>query len=115
MRVRTAEQKLVNAHNWKHLARWNGEDYHELPTEDTRDVPVRMFRTPRLVGNAEDILCRQIVNATRFQGVKLVVISPDVHHGYGVPVRCAMLTHCVDGSDRYGARGLRHRLQHGQR
>ena len=28
----------------------------------------------------------QIVNATRFPGVKLVVITPDAHFGYGVPV-----------------------------
>ena len=53
------EKKLANAHNWKHLARWNGEGYYELRTEDTRDVPVRMFLTPRLLGDAEDILYRQ--------------------------------------------------------
>lgn len=26
---------LKNADNWKHLARWNGEGYYELRTEDT--------------------------------------------------------------------------------
>src|SRR5678815_1933688 len=86
------DKKLANAHNWKHLARWNGDGFYELRTEDTRDVPVRMFLTQRLLADAEDILYRQIVNATRFPGVKLVVITPDVHYGYGVPVGCVILT-----------------------
>ena len=71
----TDDKKLASAHNWKHLARWNGEGFYELRTEDIRDVPVRMFLTPKLLEAAEDILYRQIVNATRFPGVKLVVIK----------------------------------------
>ena len=82
---------LLSAHNWKHLARWNGDGFYELRTEDTRDVPVRMFLTPRLLADAEDILYSLTVNATRFPGVKLVVITPDVHYGYGVPVGCVIL------------------------
>ena len=72
----TDEKKLANAHDWKHLARWNGEGFYELRTEDTRDVPVRMFLTPALLQEAEDTLYRQIVNATRFPGVKLVRSRP---------------------------------------
>jgi tRNA-splicing ligase RtcB len=101
----TDEKKLGNAHNWKHLARWNGEGFYELRTEDTRDVPVRMFLTPRLLQDAEDILYRQIVNATRFPGVKLVVITPDVHYGYGVPVGCVILTDSIDGAIAMGPVG----------
>lgn len=101
----TEEKKLANADNWKHLARWNGEGYYELRTEDTRDVPVRMFLTPRLFADAEDILYRQIVNATRFPGVKLVVITPDVHYGYGVPVGCVILTDSTDGAIAMGPVG----------
>jgi tRNA-splicing ligase RtcB (3'-phosphate/5'-hydroxy nucleic acid ligase) len=78
--------KLANAHNWKHLARWNGEGYYELKTEDTGDCRVRLFFTPQLLDAAEEILYRQIVNATRFPGVRMVVITPDAHYGYGVPV-----------------------------
>src|SRR5437763_15870169 len=70
-------KQLKNADNWKHLARWHGDGYYNLQTEDTRDVPVRLFLTPTLLGNAEDILYRQIVNATRFPGVRMVVITPD--------------------------------------
>lgn len=96
---------LANAHNWKHLAWWNGEGFYNLRTEDTRDVPVRMFLTPRLLEDAEDILYRQIVNATRFPGVKLVVITPDVHYGYGVPVGCVILTDSTAGAIAMGPVG----------
>ena len=75
-------KKLHNADNWKQLARWNGEGYYTLKTEDIRDdVPVRLFLTPSLLKETEDIIYRQIVNATRFPGVKLVAITPDTHYG----------------------------------
>ena len=100
------DKKLANADNWKHLARWNGEGFYELRTEDTRDVPVRMFLTPRLLADAEDILYRQIVNATRFPGVKLVVI----HSGRSLRLRRSGRLCDPDGSrrrrDRHGARRL---------
>src|SRR5436305_14576697 len=85
-------KQLKNAHNWKHLARWNGEGYYELKTEDTGDVPVRLFLTPNLLAETEEMLYSQIVNATRFPGTKLVAITPDAHYGYGVPVGCVLLT-----------------------
>jgi hypothetical protein len=50
--------KLANAHNWKHLARWNGEGFYDLKTEDTGDVRVRLFFTPQLLEAAEEILYR---------------------------------------------------------
>jgi hypothetical protein len=37
---------LHNALNWKHLARWHGDGYYNLQTEDIGDVPVRLFLTP---------------------------------------------------------------------
>jgi hypothetical protein len=49
---------LKNADNWKHLARWHGAGYYELHTEDTRDVPVRLFFTKALLDATEDILYR---------------------------------------------------------
>ena len=95
-------KNLTNTHNWKQLARWTSEGFYELRTEDTRDVPVRMFLTERLMQDAEDILYRQIVNATRFPGVKLVVITPDVHYGYGVPVGCVILPIRTRARSRWG-------------
>src|SRR5919205_1245000 len=98
-------KQLKNADNWKHLARWHGLGYYELQTEDTRDVPVRLFLTRTLLQEAEDILYRQIVNATRFPGVRLVVITPDTHYGYGVPVGCVLITDVESGAVAMGPVG----------
>ncbi|MBD0325445.1 MAG: RtcB family protein, partial [Pyrinomonadaceae bacterium] len=98
-------KQLKNADNWKHLARWNGEGHYQLKTEDTGDVPVRLFLTPTLLSEAEDILYRQIVNATRFPGVRLVVITPDTHYGYGVPVGCVLITDVESGAVAMGPVG----------
>jgi tRNA-splicing ligase RtcB len=59
---------------------------------------VRLFVTKGLLTEAEITLYRQIVNATRFPGTKLVAITPDVHYGYGVPVGCVILTDRCEGS-----------------
>jgi len=53
---------------------------------------VRLFLSQKLLDEAEDKLYEQIVNATKFPGVKLVVITPDTHYGYGVPVGCVLVT-----------------------
>jgi tRNA-splicing ligase RtcB (3'-phosphate/5'-hydroxy nucleic acid ligase) len=101
-----AKQKaLVDQERWKSLAARNDEGYYDLRTEDTGDVPVRLFLTPALLESAEDILYRQIVNATRFPGVKLVAITPDTHYGYGVPVGCVILTDAENGAVAMGPVG----------
>ncbi len=51
-------KELKNKDNWKHLARWHGEGYFELHTEDIGDTPVRLFLTQKLLNEAEDILYR---------------------------------------------------------
>lgn len=96
---------LADAPRWKHLARWHGDGYYALRTEDTGEVPVRLFLTPSLLESAEDILYRQIVNATRFPGVRMVVITPDVHYGYGVPVGCVLITDYESGAIAMGPVG----------
>ena len=83
---------IIHGHDWKRLVRPNPEGYFELQTDDTGTSPVRLFFTQKLLDEAEDILYTQIVNATRFPGVKLVVITPDAHFGYGVPVGSVILT-----------------------
>ena len=84
--------KPTGTFNWKAFAQANQGGYFDLQTPDTGDVPVRLFLTPKLLEEAEDPLYTQIVNATRFPGVKLVVITPDAHFGYGVPVGSVILT-----------------------
>jgi tRNA-splicing ligase RtcB (3'-phosphate/5'-hydroxy nucleic acid ligase) len=98
-------KELKNAQNWKQLARWNGLGYYELQTEDVADVPVRLFLTPTLLADAEETLYRQIVNATRFPGVRAVIITPDTHYGYGVPVGCVLITDADEGAVAMGPVG----------
>lgn len=87
------KEKPLNMYGWKQNAVFNTEGgYYDLYNDDTAGVPVRLFLTPKLLAEAEDILYTQIVNATRFPGVKLVVITPDAHYGYGVPVGSVILT-----------------------
>lgn len=99
------DKVLQNAANWKSFARSSGAGYYTLQTADIGDVPVRLFLTESLLANAEDTLYRQILNATRFPGVKLVVITPDVHYGYGVPVGCVILSDVESGSVAMGPVG----------
>lgn len=98
-------RQLKNAVNWKSFATMTDEGYYTLQTEDTNDVPIRLFLTPALLAEAEDTLYRQIVNATRFPGVRLVVITPDTHYGYGVPVGCVILTDTDAGAVAMGPVG----------
>src|SRR5262249_29022278 len=100
-----APKTLHDAQRWKHLARWNGEGYFTLATEDIGDVPVRLFLTPKLLQETEEIIYRQIVNATRFPGAKCVIITPDTHYGYGVPVGCVLLTDAESGAVAMGPVG----------
>src|SRR5215813_4414676 len=97
--------ELADAHRWKSLARWHKDSYYDLQTEDTAGVPVRLFLTQTLLESAEETLYQQIVNATRFPGAKMVVITPDVHYGYGVPVGCVLITDYESGAIAMGPVG----------
>jgi tRNA-splicing ligase RtcB len=75
--------------SWKHEARRDPSGYYTLPTDHG---PVRIFMTPALFAEAEESLGEQIRNTRRFPGVLDVAVTPDAHHGYGVPVGCVMAT-----------------------
>jgi len=92
----------VNAYNWKQYAIANPAGYFDLKTYDTGEVPVRLFLTSELLAETEENLYQQIINATRFPGVKMVIITPDAHYGYGVPVGCVIIT---DGTVAMGPVG----------
>jgi tRNA-splicing ligase RtcB len=101
-----ASPELVHESDWKQRATATPDGYFRLETADTGDVPVRLFLTPKLLVEAEPTLYRQIINATRFPGVRLVAITPDVHYGYGVPVGCVILTDRAAGSVAMGPVGF---------
>lgn len=92
--------------NWKRHASLNADGYFDLVTDDLGGVPVRLFLTQALLTEAEPTLYRQIVNAARFPGAKLVVITPDTHYGYGVPVGCVILTDRHEGAVAMGPVGF---------
>ncbi|HEU0027982.1 MAG TPA: RtcB family protein [Ktedonobacterales bacterium] len=103
---RASASGLRNARDWKDRAVWSGEGYYTLRTLDTGDTPVRLFLTPALLASLEASLYQQIVNATRFPGVTLVVITPDAHPGYGVPVGSVILTDATRGAIAMGPVGF---------
>src|SRR5262249_4638902 len=98
--------RLSAQKTWKQAAKRTPDGYYDLATPDLGGVPVRLFLTETLLDSAEDILYRQIVNATRFPGVKLVAITPDTHYGYGVPVGCVILTDARNGAVAMGPVGF---------
>jgi len=84
---------------------WDSRGFYRLQNEDTRSVQVRLFLNEALLADVDAQVYGQIINATRFPGVKLVVISPDVHLGYGVPVGSIILTDVEGGAIAMGPVG----------
>lgn len=75
----------------KYACEWNADGHYYELKKGVR-VPVRLFLNHKLYQESEEELYKQIVNATEFPGVQDVVITPDVHTGYVVPVGCVMAT-----------------------
>ncbi|HEY7410079.1 MAG TPA: RtcB family protein [Vicinamibacteria bacterium] len=74
---------------WKEGARRDPGGFYRVPAGGSE---VRAFMTPALFAELEEGIGAQITNARRFPGVLDVVLTPDAHHGYGVPVGCVMAT-----------------------
>lgn len=75
--------------SWKRAARRDPAGFYRYRSEGGE---VRIFMTEALFEQMEESLGPQIANARRFPGVLDVVVTPDAHHGYGVPVGCVMAT-----------------------
>jgi tRNA-splicing ligase RtcB len=75
--------------SWKSAARRDPGGFYRLPADGGE---VRIFMTEALFAEAEETLGDQIRNTRRFPGVVDVAITPDAHHGYGVPVGCVIAT-----------------------
>ena len=91
---------------WKERLTYVEDGYFTMPLEDTAGVPVRLFLTPSLLQDLEPGILPQILTAARFPGVRLVVITPDAHHGYGVPVGCAIVSDADQGAIALGPVGF---------
>ena len=97
---------MTRAVDWRSALTRHEDGYYVLRGDETNGVEVRLFLTAALLESAEDNLYSQIRNAAGFQGVRLVVITPDVHYGYGVPVGCVILTDAADGAVAMGPVGF---------
>ncbi|HEX9056233.1 MAG TPA: RtcB family protein [Ktedonobacterales bacterium] len=104
--TRAADATSRRGRRWQDAAVWHDDGYFTLQSDDFGGVPVRLFLTPALLADLEDHLFNQIVNATRFPGVRLVVITPDAHFGYGVPVGCVILSDLERGAVAMGPVGF---------
>src|SRR2546429_8454423 len=91
--------------SWKSAVHDSGKGYYTLHTQEIGSVPVRLFLTPNLLDQVEESIYPQIVNAASFPGVRLVAITPDVHHGYGVPIGTVLLTDAASGAVAMGPVG----------
>lgn len=92
---------------WKdRLVHVAADGYFAMDEAETGGVPVRLFLTPSLLAALEDSVRAQILTATRFPGVRLVAVMPDVHHGYGVPVGCAIVSDPNEGAVALGPVGF---------
>jgi tRNA-splicing ligase RtcB len=74
---------------WKGAVRRDPAGFYRYRTEGGE---VRIFMTEALWADLEDDVAAQVGNARRFPGVLDVVVTPDAHVGYGVPVGCVMAT-----------------------
>ena len=75
--------------SWKSAARRDPAGFYRWRTEGGE---VRIFMSEALFAEMEESLGAQMANARRFPGVVDVAVTPDAHHGYGVPVGCVIAT-----------------------
>jgi len=90
---------------WRKQLRRDERGFFSLRTEQTNRIEVRLFLGEEMLADVDEFVYRQILNATSFPGVRLVVITPDVHSGYGVPVGCSILTDAEQGAVAMGPVG----------
>jgi tRNA-splicing ligase RtcB len=86
---------------WKETLQKAGEGHYVLPRSKTMRCEAHLFLSERLLwgegsdsGVEEDVF-QQVVNACSFPGATRVVLTPDCHVGYGVPIGTAIETEGV--------------------
>ena len=61
-----------------------------LPVEGK--APIKLIGTESIIKNLDDRCLQQAYNASQVHGVEQVIINPDAHAGYGVPVGSVIVT-----------------------
>ena len=55
-------------------------------------IPIHAFLSDELYAASEEESWKQAVDAAKMPGVTKVVLTPDLHSGFGVPIGCVILT-----------------------
>ncbi len=74
----------------KYASRDTGKGYYVL--DQGVSLPIRIFMNETLFAETEEGVFGQARNATLYPGVRDVVLTPDAHSGYVVPVGCVIAT-----------------------
>jgi tRNA-splicing ligase RtcB len=78
--------------SWKQTLEKVGEAHWVLPKTKAMRCEAHLFLSDKLLADVEEDVCQQVVNACSFPGATRVVLTPDCHVGYGVPIGTAIET-----------------------
>ncbi len=78
--------------SWKQTLEKAGEAHYVLPKTKTMRCDAHLFLSDKLLQAVEEDVFQQVVNACSFPGATRVVLTPDCHVGYGVPIGTAIET-----------------------
>ncbi|MFT3713363.1 MAG: RtcB family protein [Archangium sp.] len=78
--------------SWKQTLEQAGPGHWVLPKRKTMRCDAHLFLSDELLTDVEEDVFAQIVNAASFPGATRVVLTPDCHVGYGVPIGTAIET-----------------------
>ncbi len=78
--------------SWKQTIEEAGPAHYVLPKRKTMRCDAHLFLSDSLLASVEEEVFAQVVNAASFPGATKVVLTPDCHTGYGVPIGTAIET-----------------------
>jgi tRNA-splicing ligase RtcB len=78
--------------SWKQTLEHAGPGHFVLPRRKTMRCDAHLFLSDELLAEVEEDVVGQVVNACSFPGATRVVLTPDCHVGYGVPIGTAIET-----------------------
>ncbi len=81
--------------SWKQTLQKAAEGHWVLPRIKTMRCDAHLFLSDKLLAEVEEDVFQQVVNACTFPGATRVVLTPDCHVGYGVPIGTAIETEGV--------------------
>ena len=80
--------------SFKYQAQKAGPGHYvlEVKLADGKKSPIHAFLSDELYDASEEDSWKQAVDAAKMAGVEKVVLTPDLHSGFGVPIGCVILT-----------------------